>query len=195
MNLLLRAVRIGAAGLGAAAVATALSESTGSTANFVSFFTIESNLLAIVVLAAGGLADPRSPRWAWFRGLVTLAMVITGIVYAALLRDVDVQLQSPWINTVLHQALPLILLADWVFFPPWPRTSARHALAWLLFPLAYFAYSLLRGPIADWYPYPFLDPRPHGYDHVALYAVVLALGMAALALLLHRIAHLRTPAA
>ena len=36
----------------------------------------------------------------------------------------------------------------------------------------------------DWYPYPFLDVDRHGYDGVALNAVVMAVGMGALACLL-----------
>ena len=65
---------------------------------------------------------------------------------------------------------------------PWTRRSLLAALGWLLAPLAYFAYSLVRGPIAHWYPYPFLDPRSlGGYGRVALYAVVLAVAMGLLA--------------
>ena len=188
MGAVVRTVRVAGAVLGVAAIATALSDRTGPLSNFVSFFTIESNLLAMVVLLVGGLLDPRSERWAWFRGLVTLAMVITGMVYAALLSDVDLQLAAPWTNAVLHRVLPVLLLVDWLFFPPWPKLSARAALGWLAFPLAYFAYSLLRGSVADWYAYPFLDPRPHGYDRVALNAVALAAGMAVLALLVNRTA-------
>lgn len=191
MTLAVRVVRVALGVLGIVAIATALDQRLGPLSNFFSFFTIEANILTVVVFLVGGLVDPRSTRWAYFRGLVTLAMVITGIIYAALLTDVDVQLESPWINTVLHRVLPLLLLVDWLFFAPWPRVSARAALGWLAFPLAYFAYSLVRGPFADWYPYPFMDPRPNGYDHVVVYAVVLAAGMAVLALLVHRIARQR----
>jgi hypothetical protein len=148
-----------------------------------------------VVFVVGGLRDPRSERWAYFRGAVTLYMVITGIVYAGLLSKVDVQLQSAWTNSALHRILPLLLLADWVFFPPWPRIRAGQALAWLAFPLAYFAYSLIRGPVAHFYPYPFLDPRPHGYDHVVGYAIALAVGMAVLALAVWRVAAQRLDSA
>ena len=87
-----RVVRVAAAGVGLAALVVALVQSTGTVANFFSFFTVQSNILAVVLLLGGGLADPRSPRWAYFRGAVTLYMVITGIVYAVLLADVDVQL-------------------------------------------------------------------------------------------------------
>jgi hypothetical protein len=72
--------------------------------------------------------------------------------------------------------------------------SYQAAFGWLALPLAYLAYSLIRGPFADFYPYPLLDPRPHGYDHVVTYAVVLAVGMAALALIVQRIATKRTAA-
>ena len=33
----------------------------------------------------------------------------------------------------------------------------------------------------DWYPYPFLDPRPHGYTDVALTCVSVAVILGALA--------------
>jgi hypothetical protein len=35
-------------------------------------------------------------------------------------------------------------------------------------------YSLLRGPFADWYPNPFLDPRIDGYGHVAIMSLLIA---------------------
>jgi hypothetical protein len=180
------AVRVGRlafAGFGIAAVVTAVTASTGSLGNFFSYFTIESNLLAIAVLLAGGFLDPRSPRWAYLRGAATLYIVITGIVYAALLSGQDVGALAPWVNSALHQVIPLAMLADWACFRPWSRASSLAALGWLVYPLAYFAYSLIRGAVVHWYPYPFLDPRhPGGYGRVALYAVVLAAAMALLAL-------------
>jgi len=182
VSLVVRGLRLAAAGLGTAALATALVQSTGSVANFFSYFTVESNVLAIVVLV-GGAVLTRCPRgWPYFRGAVTLYLAITGIVYALLLSDVDVQLSGQWMNATLHEVLPLFLLVDWIVFPPWPRASYRKALGWLAFPLAFVAYSLIRGPIVDWYPYPFLDPRPHGYLPVVWTSVLIGLGMVVLAL-------------
>ena len=54
-------------------------------------------------------------------------------MYAALLADDEVGLDLPWVNDVLHQVMPLLVLADWVFRPPWPRVSYRAALGWLAF--------------------------------------------------------------
>jgi hypothetical protein len=42
----------------------------------------------------------------------------------------------------------------WIVFSPWARRSYQAALDWLVVPLAYFAYSLLRGAALHWYPYP-----------------------------------------
>ncbi len=54
---------------------------------------------------------------------------------------------------------------------------------WLIFPLVYVIYSLIRGPYVDWYPYPFLDPRAGGYDGVAAYAAGIAIAMGIICLL------------
>jgi hypothetical protein len=152
--------------------------------------------MAIVVLLVGGTADPRSRGWAWIRGAVTLYMVVTGIVYAALLANAEVGLTAAWVNSAMHQVIPAVLLLDWLCFPPWPSRAEGGrgwpALAWLAFPLLYLTYSLSRGAAVDWYPYPFLDPRhPGGYGRVALYCVVLTVLMALLALVIAAIGRWR----
>ncbi len=58
-----RGLRLAAAGLGIAALATALVQSTGSVANFFSYFTVESNVLAIVVLVGGAVLTRCPRRW------------------------------------------------------------------------------------------------------------------------------------
>lgn len=156
-----------------------------SAANFFSYFTILSNVFAAAVLTVGAARPtPRDPRWGYVRGAAALFMVVTGIVYALLLSDVAVGLTATWVNAVLHQVMPVVMLADWLLVPPRTRVRPVRALVWLAFPLAYFAYSLVRGPLVDWYPYPFLDPRDDGYGPVAVTAVVLAVVMAGLALLI-----------
>jgi hypothetical protein len=168
-------------------VAALIDAATGSAnlAHFFSFFTIESNILGCAVLLGGGLVDPDSRAWSMLRAAATLYITITGIVYAALLAHQDAGVTSAWVNDVLHRAVPLLMLLDWILFDPWPRTSRSTALSWLAGPLAFLAYSLIRGPIVHWYPYPFLDPRRKGgYEHVALTCVVLAIGMALLALII-----------
>jgi len=139
--------------------------------NYFSYFTIESNVLAVVLM--GGQAV--WPRWMTrnegLRGAVTLYMTVTLLVYAVLLRPagVDVGEYRPWVDWIQHTAAPLALLVDWLVVPPARPVSARTAATWLAFPLAFLVWSLLRGPSADFYPYPFLDPRLEGgYGRVAI---------------------------
>lgn len=137
-------------------------------ANFFSFFTILSNLLAAGVLLVGAWlarSGKRSDRFDDLRGAATLYMALTGVVFAVLLSGLDPRLLTavPWDNTVLHYIMPIVMVLDWLLDPPVRRLNLKQALPWLLFPVAYVAYSLVRGPIVGWYPYPFLNPSTGGY--------------------------------
>ncbi|WP_433716599.1 Pr6Pr family membrane protein [Nocardia sp. CA-084685] len=57
--------------------------------------------------------------------------------------------------------------------------SGRLIAGWLVYPLDYGAYILIRGRIVDWYP--FLDPRHQGYVSMTMGLVVLVIGFALLA--------------
>jgi len=202
VNVVGAALRVGFGALALAAIISQLSIqiSVGSpVTNFLSFFTIESNILAGIILLATGLIPlaKRPPWWDRLRGAVTLYMVATGIVYNTLLLDVDVGNLASWVNNVTHRVIPLVMLADWLVAPPRDRADAtsggllanrhisrRSTLLWLIFPILYCVYSLIRGPFVDFYPYPFLDPRlDGGYGRVAIFVVVLAVAFGLLALL------------
>lgn len=141
-------------------------------ANHFSYFTVLSNVFAGVVALLGVF----SPVSAQIRGAAVLYMTTTGIVYVILLRGVDVQTPA-YANWVLHVIVPVLVVVEWLLAPE--RTS--RAWIWLSFPLAYLVYTLVRGPIVGWYPYPFLDPRTHGYAEVALTCVSVAVILGALA--------------
>jgi hypothetical protein len=147
-------------------------------ANFFSYFTIESNILAVVAFAWGGCAllARRTAVPEVLRGAVVVYLAITGAVYALLLAGLPGQHIDPWVNTVVHQVMPAVVVLDWLIAPPRTALPLRRAWSWLVFPVLYLAYTLLRGPFAHWYPYPFLDPRPHGYGHVVIGAVGIAVG-------------------
>ncbi|MTD12665.1 hypothetical protein GIS00_01730 [Nakamurella sp. YIM 132087] len=153
--------------------------------NFFSFFTIESNVLNMVVMGAAGvlaLSGRSATRLAAWRGAATLYMTITGIVYVTLLSGLEASLQTatPWVNTILHYLMPVVALVDFlVDRTVRPLGFVRPGLFWLIFPLLYLIYSEIRGPIIDWYPYPFLNPD-NGIGGV----VVASLGIAVLAVVL-----------
>ncbi len=155
-------------------------------ANFFSFFTIESNLLFVVVLFMGAYMAwhaKRSKTFEMFRGAATIYMVATGIIFSLLLTGLQEELLThiPWVNAVLHYVLPLAALLDWLFDLPEHRITFKQGLAWLVFPIAYLIYSEIRGPITDWYPYPFLNPTlDGGWARVFVMAIIIAVVFAVL---------------
>ncbi|WP_053734756.1 Pr6Pr family membrane protein [Nocardia sp. NRRL S-836] len=133
--------------------------------NHFSYFTVLSNLFAACVAVLGVFR----PVSAQLRGAAVLYMATTGIVYTMLLRDVDVQTPA-YADWVLHVVVPVLVVVEWVLRP---EKTARP-WTWLAFPLAYLVYTLVRGPVVHWYPYPFIDPRPHGYGAVAVNCLLVA---------------------
>lgn len=146
---------------------------TFSTANYFSYFTIQSNVVGVIVLLIGGLRDPLAQRWQVIRGAATLYLMITGVVYAVLLADIDVMLTDKWINDILHRVLPIVLVLDWLAAPAALAITGKLVGGWLIYPAVYGAYTLIRGPIVDWYPYPFIDPREQGYVSLTIGLIVL----------------------
>jgi len=178
---LLGVVRIGFGLLILAAISfmiwTLIDEGTFNPLNFFTFFTILSNLLAMTILLEGGRRQlagepPLSDLW---RGAAVVYMTVTYIVFAVLLRDLQEELQThvAWVDSVLHRVAPIVLMVDWLIEPPHQPIPFRRALVWLGFPLAWTAFTLIRGAIDGRYPYPFLDPANGGYGVVALYCVAI----------------------
>lgn len=157
--------------------------------NFFSFFTIQSNLIAAGVLLAGAVrrrAD-RSPALDLVRGAAVVYMTATGVVFFLLLRNTNVDTAIPWVNSVVHELMPLVVIADWLIDPPGARLAIGQALTWLIYPLAWVVYTLIRGAIVGWYPYPFVDPANGGYASVALSCLVIAVFAAALCLVVRAV--------
>jgi hypothetical protein len=149
--------------------------------NFFSYFTIESNLIAVAALlwaaaAAAGRGAPNS-RLDFFRGAATTYMTVTFVVFALLLADTDVDTAIVWVDRVLHRVIPIVLMADWLIDPPAARIDLRRAWWWLTYPLAWVVYVMIRGAFVGTYPYPFLDPANGGYGAVLGYSVAILIGM------------------
>ena len=203
--------RFAAAALGFAAIARQLTLTLSNAANastewgghlptlmvnFFSYFTILSNFITAVVLVIGGIWALRTRKSAdvepvWLATLfacISTYMIVTGIVYNLLLRNIPLGgISDVWTNETLHVVIPLVMLADVLFAP------RRRALGWstvfiaAIFPVVWAVYTLIRanfiiGPATGnpwWYPYPFLDPHltPGGYLGVAGYIVGIAIAI------------------
>ncbi|WP_125614689.1 Pr6Pr family membrane protein [Specibacter cremeus] len=97
-----------------------------------------------------------------------VCMALVGIVFNTLLRDVDLGSLLPWINVLLHYVMPVVVVADWLVQSPPRPVRFRNLWIAVLIPVAYLAYSLVRGAAINWYPYPFLNPGASGYGAVTV---------------------------
>ena len=136
--------------------------------NFVSYFTVESNLLAAVAFVGGGIALTG-------RGEGEAAAMLRGAA------------RSTWRSPASCSRCSWRASRAWSSRPcrgttsscttscrcwscstgPSPRLAARISfrrglIGGLALPLAYVVYSLVRGHSTGWYPYPFLDPARAG---------------------------------
>ena len=159
-----------------------------SVLNFFSYFTNLSNIFAASVLVVESVLTWRGkdlgPMWALLRCISVVCMALVGIVFSALLRDVDLGSLLPWINIWLHYVMPVAIVADWLIFPPRHTIALKRLGVAVLFPLAYLAYSLIRGAAIDWYAYPFLNPADGGYGAVLLTCLMIAVGFVAMTALI-----------
>jgi len=116
----------------------ATAESGFQEANFFSFFTIQSNLLAVATLCLLAIVrrNERTVLFDAMRSGVVLYMAITGIVFALLLSGLQEELQTtnPWVDFVVHKLMPVVLVVDWLVDPPRHRLRRWTAAAWLSFP-------------------------------------------------------------
>lgn len=145
--------------------------------NFFSFFTIQSNLIVLVSVAGLVLAADRDgPLWRVVRLDALVCITVTGLVYFTVLRPLaHLTGWSKVADLGLHTVTPILAVLGWLLFGPRPRLTWT-VLAWsLVFPLAWLAYTLIRGPIAQWYPYPFLEVTTHGYPRVFANCAMVAL--------------------
>ena len=105
-----------------------------------------------------------------------------------LLAGIDAKLTAvPWDNIVLHYIMPVFVTLDWFADLPKVRIGFKRALVWMVFPIVYVTYSLIRGYFVDWYPYPFLNPGESGYLGVTITSVGIAIGTAGLIWVLARL--------
>ncbi|WP_330289997.1 Pr6Pr family membrane protein [Streptomyces sp. NBC_00576] len=190
----------------AAATAVTIELVLGSPAQVLSQFTIQSSILLTVVMTI-------SARRAWtthrplpdaLTGATLLYAVIAALVHHLLVANPSSPFTTPspptgWhaiTDQTLHTAIPIAALANWLLLTASGHLHLRQAAPWLLYPMAYLAFSLARGDLLlpgtpNRYLYGFLDVEQHGYKSVLGNALLLGLGFYALAVLLITLDHIR----
>jgi len=142
--------------------------------NYFSYFTILSNIFAVVCVTVQ-LLTPAGSISKFFSGIgvqsaIALYIAIVGIVYNTVLRFVwDFEGWDKVANELLHVIDPVLYLIYWYIYVPKGELKWKQSVVWLIFPLIYIIYSLIRGPIADWYPYFFINVKELGYSTAFTY--------------------------
>lgn len=164
--------------------------------HYLTFFTNLSNEIAAIVFLVGAARwrSKPSPAFDLVRGGAVVYMTITGVVFAILLSGVNVDAQIPWVNDVVHELFPIVVMVDWLVDPPAERLTLGQGTLWLSFPVAWLAYELIRGAISDKYHYPFLNPAHGGYASVILYSIAIAVFTLVVCAVVVWLANVRRPA-
>lgn len=133
--------------------------------NFFSYFTVLSNIL-VLLINVDLVRNPQgrtSTLWQVLRLNAVVNISVTGLIAFTLLRRLpEVQALVGFgrlSDTLLHYVVPTLVVLGWLIFGPRPRFTARAVWLSLIFPAGWLLYTLARGALVTWYPYPFVDLR------------------------------------
>jgi hypothetical protein len=139
---------------------------------FLSFFTIQTNILILVCMLAPALAPRSRVSELLSRPTVRTAVMsysaLVAIIYLVLLRNIghDQGLER-LADQVLHYVTPAMFFIDWLVWVPKGRARWSIIGHYLIYPALYCAWTFLYGAVTGWYPYPFVHVRRLNYAHIA----------------------------
>ena len=159
----------------------------GGLVNFFSFFTVLTNTLAVVVLSYALVKRDSAAKRFFLAPKVSsgiaVSIAVVGLAYSLLLRHLWRPEGFQFIaDELLHDVMPVLFLIYWWRCVPKGTLQLKHIGAWVIYPLVYFAYVLLRGHLLGQYQYPFIDVDTLGYPHVFVNAGGILVGFVAIAL-------------
>ncbi len=138
---------------------------------YFSFFTILTNLL--VALCSTFIFWGGKNGWSNFFSsqktiaAITVYITVVGIIYNLVLRFLwQPQGMQMIVDELLHLVIPLLFILFWLCFVRKDELKWKHVFPWLIYPMAYIIFILLRGFQSRYYPYPFIDVNQLGYVKV-----------------------------
>jgi len=145
----------------------------------LSYFTVLTNLVVALVTTASALRGD-DDSFLTRPGTMTAVAVyifVVGLVYSLFLRSVwDPTGLNKLADVALHDAMPILYVLYWLIFVPKKNLTWTQPFYWLIYPMAYFLYALVRGEIIGKYPYWFADPTVLGYPRTLANSAVLLIG-------------------
>lgn len=152
----------------------------GRVIDYLSYFTILSNIVVAVMLTALARGRVRPTLlWRTIRMDSLVMITVTGLVFAIVLaKDADLQGLQYVTNTIEHYLVPVLAVLTWLVFGPRAWLRPVTVLTALAIPILWLAYTFARGAVIGAYPYGFLDVAVLGYGKALVnVAGVLALGI------------------
>ncbi|TBN00440.1 hypothetical protein EYD45_14325 [Hyunsoonleella flava] len=142
-----------------------------STIQFFSYFTILTNVL-VTIYCTKQLLKKEEDKPSLFTKAETLTaltafILIVGIVYHIALKPIwNPEGLTMILSEIHHTVVPLGALILWGLSVKTDVVALKILLKWLLYPIIYITFVLIRGSFSDFYPYPFLDVNALGIQSV-----------------------------
>ena len=123
------------------------------------------------------LLKPTSHAANFFSQPATLTAIavyisVVAIVYNSILRFLwkpeGLQLV---VDELLHSVIPVVFVIMWFLSIRNAALKWRDIYVWLIYPLVYIVYVLIRGALSGFYPYPFINVTELGYNRVLINSV------------------------
>ncbi|MEW4925719.1 Pr6Pr family membrane protein [Algibacter sp. 2305UL17-15] len=144
-----------------------------SVLRYFSYFTILTNLMVTIYFSTIVLFKKRETvlHKPGTLTAITAFMTFVGLAYHILLRS----LWNPTGLTMLldethHTLVPLVTIIFWYLYENKSAISFKKISIWILYPVLYLIWALVRGNISSFYPYYFLDVNNLGIQQVIINA-------------------------
>jgi hypothetical protein len=140
------------------------------------YFTVLSNLLTAIAMTSIALGYPlfKSPA---VLGVTTFFIATVGILYSLLLRGLlELSGGARLADFILHDAIPALIVLYWLIFAQKGLLKGRDPWIWLIYPILYAIYALIRGGFDSKYAYPQIDAAQIGWPQTAINVAALLVG-------------------
>jgi hypothetical protein len=148
--------------------------SVGATlVQYFSYYTILTNIMIAWVCTVLFIRREDTSGRKKVLTAILVYILTEGLTYNLMLRSLwkpeGLQLLA---DNLLHSIIPLLYLVFWLLFVKKHTLQWNNFLPWLIYPLLYLIYVMIRGAIFGVYPYPFIDVAQIGYPKALLNAVM-----------------------
>ncbi|KAF1028781.1 MAG: hypothetical protein GAK37_02074 [Pseudomonas sp.] len=131
------------------------------------------------------LYPPHTPEITITRSGICVSIIVVGLAYSLLLRHLWHPEGFQFIaDELLHDVMPVLFFIYWCTCVPKGTLGLKHIGAWVIYPVAYLAYVLLRGHELGQYQYPFINVDTLGYPQVFVNAAGILAGFVLIALVI-----------